>query len=78
MDKDVFKEIRQIKRLLVTLCTKGLEQKEQIRILNSTGFQPKEIAELIGTTANTVSVVLNAIKKERKNDRQKTKKSSSS
>jgi DNA-binding CsgD family transcriptional regulator len=27
------------------------------------GFQPKEIAELIGTTANTVNVSLNRLKK---------------
>lgn len=77
MDKDLLKELQQIKKLLIILCIKGLEQKEQIRTLSSTGFQPKEIAELIGTTSNTVSVTLNMIKKERKIDRQKTKKSSS-
>jgi DNA-binding transcriptional MerR regulator len=83
MNNDVLKEIQQIKRLLVTLCTKNLEQKDQIRVLNSAGFQPKEIAELIGTTANAVRVgktriKKDKIKKERKIDRQETKKSPSS
>jgi predicted transcriptional regulator len=63
---DILKEIRQIKKLLIVLCTKGVEQKEQIRILNSVGFQPKEIAELIGITANSVSVCLTRTKKDRK------------
>ena len=82
MDKDILKEIQQIKKILVVLCTKGLDQKEQIRILTSVGFQPKEIAELIGTTANTVRVGKTMIKKDKvkkelKIDRQGTKKSSS-
>jgi len=76
MDNDILNEIQQIKKLLVILCTKGLDQKNQILLLNSVGFQPKEIAELIGTTANTVRVGLSVNKKERKIDRQKTKKSS--
>ena len=72
MNEDILHELQQIKRLLVVLCIKDLDQKSQIHILNSVGFQPKEIAEFIGTTANTVSVVLNKIKKEKKVDKQKT------
>jgi predicted transcriptional regulator len=77
MNEEMLKEIQQIKKLLVFLCIKDLDQKKQIQTLNSIGFQPKEIAELIGTTANTVSVYLNKIKKEGKVDRQKVKTSSS-
>jgi DNA-binding transcriptional MerR regulator len=62
-DKELVIELQQIKRLMVILCTKDLAQKEQIRLLSRAGFQPKEIAELIGTTSNTVSVVLNSLKK---------------
>ena len=72
MEKDILNELRQIKKLLVVLCTKDLNQKSQVQLLNSIGFQPKEIADLIGTTANTVSVILNKIKKEGKVDKQKT------
>jgi len=77
MDEDILKEIKHIKRLLVLLCTKDVDQKRQIHMLNSVGFQPKEIAELIGTTANTVRVGKSRIKKERKIDKQKTKAGSS-
>ena len=66
MDEAILNELRHIKKLLVLLCVKDLEQKKQIQMLKSAGFKPKEIAELIGTTANTVSVGLNKIKKEGK------------
>lgn len=44
----------------------GKSQREQIKILSQASFSPKEIANLIGTTANTVSVNLTAIRKENK------------
>lgn len=40
-------------------------QKEQIRTLSDAGFGPSEIADILKTTSNTVSVVLSAIRKER-------------
>jgi len=40
-------------------------QKDQISVLDEAGFKPKQIADILGTTSNTVSVSLNAIKKER-------------
>jgi DNA-binding CsgD family transcriptional regulator len=43
--------------------TNGLKQKEQILLLGRVGFQPKEIAELLGTTANTVSKELSVFRK---------------
>jgi predicted Rossmann fold nucleotide-binding protein DprA/Smf involved in DNA uptake len=74
-DTEILKELQQIKRLLVILCIKEQPQKEKIKILSNVGFQPKEIADLIGTTAHTVSVILSNIKKEAKkkvqNDQQK-------
>jgi CRP-like cAMP-binding protein len=65
-DNNVLSELQQIKKLLLVLCTKDQSQKEQIKILSNVGFQPKEIAELIGSTANTVNVTLNRLKKEGK------------
>ena len=44
---------------------KDEDQTEKIRNLSSMGFQPKEIAEMIGTTANTVSVTINRLKKKK-------------
>lgn len=37
--------------------------KEQILLMSRSGFEPKEIAELLNTTSNTVSVRLSEMKK---------------
>ena len=65
-DDEILLELRRMIRLLALLATKGMNQKEQIWELSCAGFQPKEISELIGTTANTVSVTLSGIRKEMK------------
>ncbi len=58
-------QLNSIKKLLVVNIIDGKNQKDQISILSFAGFQPKEIAELLGTTSNTVSVMLNKLKKEK-------------
>ena len=50
-------------RLLGMFAVKGLSQREQISALSRAGFAPKDIAELLGTTANTVRVALVSIRK---------------
>jgi DNA-binding NarL/FixJ family response regulator len=40
-------------------------QKEQIALLSDSGFKPKQIADTLGTTSNTVSVTLTEIRRER-------------
>jgi|GEM_PF-634294 len=53
-------------RLSALSLVKGIKtQKDQIALLSDAGFQPKEIADILGTTSNTVSVTLSAIRKER-------------
>jgi len=61
---DLLKELRRITKLLTLIATKDQKQKDQIRILDSLKFQPKEIAELLGTTANVVRVSLHSIRKQ--------------
>ena len=61
---DIASELRRISRLLTLLVTKNLSQKDKIALLSSAGLQPREIADLIGTTPNTVSVTLVQIRKE--------------
>jgi DNA-binding CsgD family transcriptional regulator len=61
---DIASELRKIGRLLTLLATKDLSQKDKIALLSTAGLQPKEIADLIGTTPNTVSVTLVQIRKE--------------
>ena len=53
-------------KLLVIDVTQGKDQTEQIRLLSHVGFQPKNIAEMLGTTANNVSVRLSSLRKKRK------------
>jgi len=40
-------------------------QKEQVMMLSSAGFRPKEIADICGTTPNTVRVALSTMRKKR-------------
>lgn len=54
---------------LIRLTAIGLfgdkTQREKIEMLSSAGMQPKEIADLLGTTANTVNVALSGIRKKK-------------
>ncbi len=65
VDHEVLVELRQIKKLLAVLATKGTEQqRDRIQILDTAGFSPKEIADLLGTTRNSVSVALVKLRKQ--------------
>ena len=54
--------------LLTKLCAinvvSGKSQKEQVRLLSIAGMGPKEIADLLGTTSNTVNVALSVLRKK--------------
>ena len=54
-----------IKILALTL-PKELTQADKIVLLSDAGFQPKEIASILGTTPNTVSVTLSKMKRDAK------------
>ncbi len=56
--------------LLALLVTQERKQVEQIDALSRAGFGPSEIASLLGTTRNTVSVALSKLKQGRKRSRQ--------
>jgi hypothetical protein len=49
--------------LLALLLVQERKQPEQIALLGRAGFRPSEIAALLGTTANTVSVQLSIQKR---------------
>lgn len=51
--------------LLALLLVQERKQPEQIALLNRAGFRSSEIAALLGTTRNTVSVQLSIQKRER-------------
>ena len=63
-EEEILQELRRISKLLVLTVTKEQTQKDRIALLSSIGFQPKEIADLLGTTPGTVSVTLSIMKKK--------------
>lgn len=63
MSDEIVNELKSIKRLLALQAIRDKDFKEQVTILNSSGFQPKEIGEIIGKTANAVSIALHRVKK---------------
>ncbi len=65
IQRNILHELKTIKKLLAYNLVTGIKQTEQISKLNSMGFQQKEIAEILGTTSNTVNVALNRLKKSK-------------
>ena len=53
-------------KLMVFAMTEGKSQTEQIRLLSEAGFGPKEIAQALSTTSNTVRVTLSGLRKQKK------------
>lgn len=72
-EDEILQELRRISKLLALTVTRDMKQKEKIELLSSIDFQPKEIADLIGTTPNTVSVTLAGIRKKAKAKKQDVK-----
>lgn len=62
-DERVIEKLDQVLKLLGMMAVKGLSQTEQIATLSRIGLSPKNIAEVLGTTANTVRVALVSIRK---------------
>ena len=72
-DELILPKIDQILRILAAAATAGMKQREQIALLNRAGLQPKDIADLLGTSSNTVRVELVSLRKS--NDKKSRKKS---
>jgi len=74
MSKDL-KALEEKMDTLIKLVACGIiadkSQREQIEMLSRIGLPPKEIAGLIGTTSNTVSVILAGIRKAKKKSKRK-------
>jgi len=55
-----------VRLLTITIVKDAKSQKQKILMLSSHGFRPSEIADLLGTTANTVRVTLSKAKERRR------------
>jgi len=68
-DDGIIKRLDVIARLLALNLPASINQDQKIKILDEMDLEPKEIATILGTTRNTVSVELNKIKKTNKKQR---------
>jgi len=75
--KEISSKMDLICRLLALNLVRDMKvQKEQIIALNSFGFGPSEIADILETSPNTVNVALSrARKKKKKSNKKKAAKS---
>lgn len=63
--KEISSKLDVLIRLTALTLVKNMKtQKEQIVLLAESGFQPKQIADILGTTNNVVSVTLTTVKKK--------------
>ena len=60
-----------ISNLLALLLVTGKPQPEQISLLSAAGYTPSEIAQLVDTTRNTVSVTLSQRRKGKSKKRKR-------
>ena len=70
-DEQAIEKLDRALRLLAAIATKGLSQTDQITLLDRAGFAPKEIAEIVGTTSNTVRVSLVSIRRAKTQGKRK-------
>lgn len=66
MDKNELQALREIGMLLAILVRRNTLQSTVIQEMGSAGLSPKRIAELLGTSANTVNVALHHARKGKK------------
>jgi hypothetical protein len=62
---DVIRRLDALIRLTAITMFKDKSQKEKIAVLNLAGLTPKEIAEFLDTTPNSVSVAISMMKKDK-------------
>jgi DNA-directed RNA polymerase specialized sigma24 family protein len=70
MDDKQFKEIVErldkLIRIVAISNTRGLTSTDRIILLHQAGFAPREIADMLNTTSNVVSVTLSLRRKKEK------------
>ncbi len=56
-------DIAKALKLVVLVAMENMPFKRQVWLMSKAGFQPTEIAELLGTTANSVNVRLSEMRR---------------
>lgn len=73
MNDELIIEIKRMSNLLALYLIKDMKTEVKFQLLNTAGFQAKEIAELCNTTPNTVSVALSKLRKNKISKKKDTK-----
>jgi hypothetical protein len=60
---DLSRKVDEMVKLLAIMARRSVSQTDLILQLDSVGFTPKRIAELVGTSPNVVSVTLHKSKR---------------
>jgi DNA-directed RNA polymerase specialized sigma24 family protein len=75
-DETVTAILGSILRLLAVVATKEMKQRDQIALLDRAGLPPREIADIVGTSSNTVRVALVEIRRSARGQRGRAKRQS--
>ena len=62
---EILERLDQIFKMLAIIATHDLRQRDRIALFSKVGLSPKQIAELLGTSSNTVRVELVSIRKQK-------------
>lgn len=62
--KEIIERLDKLTRIVALSNTKGLTSTERISLLHQAGFAPREIADMLNTTPNVVSVTLSLMRKK--------------
>jgi transcriptional regulator len=62
--KEIIERLDRLTRIIAISNTRGLTSTDRIILLNQAGFAPKEIADMLNTTSNVVSVTLSLRRKK--------------
>jgi DNA-directed RNA polymerase specialized sigma24 family protein len=64
-ETEITKHLDRLLRLVAVAICDGKTKRQQMVLLQKAGFQPSEIADFIGTTANSVRVEMSNMRKQR-------------
>jgi len=64
--KDIAERLDTMIRLLALTLVKEMKRQDQIELLGKAELSPRDIAAILGTTANTVSVTLSKLRKTKR------------
>lgn len=64
--EQISRKIDVLTRLAALSLVAGKKQQDQALLLSNAGFRPKDIAEILGTTRNTVSVALSIMRSKKR------------